>query len=264
MISFSPIWAITLRHLRLYKHDLNLLLMILYWPLLDILTWGFLGTWIQGSGGIEFQNYELVAILGVLLWQVAGRGANAISFALCEELWQNNVTNLFSLPITIYQWIWGAILYFTIIVLAIGTCSIICVYALYKIALLPLIYNYLLFFPPLFLCGIWLGFICLHVIVLLGKRGIELGFVIIWFMLPFSGAYYPITVLPKWGQYISSFFPMSYIFTGMREYVVHRHDPTPYLIKGYALSILYVIIAIWLFIYFFNMRKNRGLARLAD
>ena len=74
MISFLPIWAITLRHLRLYRRDLNLLLGILYWPLLDVLTWGFLGAWIQKSGLAEFHNYELITLLGVLLWQVIGRG----------------------------------------------------------------------------------------------------------------------------------------------------------------------------------------------
>lgn len=264
MISWSPIWAVTLRHLRLYRRDPNLPLMVLYWPLLDILTWGFLGAWIQQSGISQFQNYELVALLGVLLWQIAGRGANAISFALCEEIWQNNVINLFSLPLRMSEWIMGTICYFTLMVTAVGLTSVLCIYAFYDLPLGELLYNYLLFFPPLYLCGIWLGFTCLQIIILAGKRGIELAFVVIWFLLPFSGAYYPMEVLPAWGQHLGALFPMSYIFTGMRNYLMHGYNPSMNLLKGYVLSIAYAIAAILLFIYLFNRSKQKGLARLTD
>ena len=100
--------------------------------------------------------------------------------------------------------------------------------------------------------------------VLLGKRGVELGFVAVWFLLPFSGAYYPIEVLPAWGQKVSAFLPMSYVFQSLRAYVMHQQDPTSNLIKGYALSILYATIAILLFVYCFNHAKQKGLARLTD
>ena len=97
MLSIKPIWAIVLRHLRLWRRDINILLFILYWPLLDIITWGYLGTWIGQF--VQFQNYETIALLGILLWQVVGRGCNIICSALCEELWSNSLINLFSTPL---------------------------------------------------------------------------------------------------------------------------------------------------------------------
>lgn len=264
MISWSPIWAVTLRHLRLYRRDPNLPFMVLYWPLLDILTWGFLGAWVQQSGITEFHNYELVALLGVLLWQVAGRGATPIAFTMCEEIWQNNVINIFSLPLRMIEWILGTICYFTFMVAAVGLASILCIYAFYELPLSTLLYNYFLFFPPLYFCGIWLGFTCLQIIILTGKRGIELAFVVIWFLLPFSGAYYPMEVLPDWGQRLGALFPMSYVFTGMRNHLMHGHNPGINLLKGYVLSIGYAIGAILLFIYLFNRAKHKGLTRLTD
>src|SRR6266498_3746127 len=73
MISFTPIWAIVLRHIRLWKRDINFLLGGFYWPVLDIIIWGFLGAWIQQSQTAQFHNYEVAALLGILLWQVIGR-----------------------------------------------------------------------------------------------------------------------------------------------------------------------------------------------
>ena len=96
------------------------------------------------------------------------------------------------------------------------------------------------------------------------KARIELAFVVAWFLMPFSGAYYPIAVLPAWGQKISACIPMSYIFEGMRDYVMYQQDPTMYLLKGYALAIPYAIIAIIGFVYCFNRSKRKGLARLME
>lgn len=264
MISFSSIWAITIRHLRLYRHDLNLCLMIVFWPLLDVITWGFLGSWIQESGINSFSNYTEIALLGVLLWQIVGRGANVIALAFNEELWQNNILNLFSLPLRLIEWSLGIIIYFAIAVVATALCGFFSVYFLYDVLIWKMIYYFVIFLPPLFFSAIWLGFTSLQIVVLLGKRGTELGFVVVWFLLPFSGAYYPIEVLPAWGKCISAFCPMSYVFSGMRAYVMYHQDPTVYLIKGYSMSIVYAVISIVLFIYLFNLKRHKGISRLAD
>ncbi len=262
MMNFASIWAIVVRHARTWRRDPNFLLGGFYWPVLDILIWGFLGSWIQQTA--HFQNYEIVALLGVLLWQIVGRGCNVMALVLCEELWSNNIVNLFSLPLRTIEWIWGAVLFYGIMI---SITSIVCmsfVALLYDVSMWYLLSTFLIFAPPLFISGIWLGFTCLQIIVTLGKRGTELGFVIAWFLMPFSGAYYPIEVLPRWGQAVSAWLPMSYVFQGMREYVMHQQNPTSYLLKGYALGIPYAIIAILLFVYCFNRSKERGLARLAD
>ncbi|HEX2978552.1 MAG TPA: ABC transporter permease [Candidatus Babeliales bacterium] len=264
MISFAPIWAIVLRHMRMWKRDLNYLLSGFYWPLLDVLIWGFLGSWIQQSQTTQLPNYEAAALLGILLWQVVGRGCNIIGFALSEELWSNNIVNIFSMPLAITEWMIGVVLFYSIMMSITTIFCMFVIFMLYDVSIWYLLSTFMIFLPPLFFCGIWLGFTCMQVVITLGKRGTELGFVVGWFLMPFSGAYYPIEVLPRWGQMISSFLPMSYVFQGMRGYVMHQKDPTSYLIKGYALGILYAIGAIILFVYCFNRSKEKGLARLAD
>ncbi|MBA3954610.1 ABC transporter permease [Candidatus Dependentiae bacterium] len=264
MISGASLWAVVLRHTRMWRRDPNFLLGSLYWPVLDILIWGFLGSWIQQARGGQFDNYEVAALLGILLWQIIGRGCNIMCVTFAEELWSNNVINLFSLPLRIGEWIAASVV-FTIIMMTITTSTCMLFIALlYNVSLWSIILNYLLFLPPIFFSSMWLAFICLSILVTLGKRGAELGFVIAWFLMPFSGAYYPVAVLPKWGQALSSYLPMSSVFEGMRGYVMHQQDPTAYLIKGYALSIPYAISSLLLFVYCFNRSKRKGLARLAD
>lgn len=264
MISLFTVLAITVRHIRVLQRDSNFMLGALYWPLLDVLIWGFLGSWIEQSNTAQFHNYEAAALLGILLWQVVGRGCNIMIITLCEELWSNNVVNLFSLPLRASEWMCGIVLFTAIMISIMSSVCMLVIYMLYNLSLWYMLSTFLIFLPPLFFSCIWLGFTCLQVIITLGRRGAELGFVFGWFLMPFSGAYYPVEVLPEWGQTIAKFLPMSYVFQGMRGYVMHQQDPTSYLIKGYALSILYAISAIMLFVYCFNRSKQKGLARLAD
>lgn len=264
MISFAPIWAVVLRHTRMWRRDPNYLLGGFYWPLLDILTWGWLGIWIQQSQATEFQNYEVVALLGVLLWQIVGRGSNLIIVVFSEEIWSQNLVNIFSLPLRTIEYICGAILFFVIMMTLVSAFCLGAIYCLYDVSFWYLLKALLIFAPPLLLSTIWLGFTCLQIITVLGKRGIELGFVIGWFLLPFSGAYYPIEVLPQWGQTLSKFMPLSHVFQGMRGYLVYQQDPTADLVKGYVLGILYAICAIVLFAVFFKRSKQNGLAQLIN
>jgi len=264
MISLLPIWAIVIRHLRILRRNPNVLLFGIYWPLLDVLIMGYLGSWIQGMQSSQCCNYEVTMLLGLLLWQVIGRGSNSIITTFSEELWTHNVVNLFSLPLRITEWICGAIIFYIIMVMVIAVASIGVVSIFYNVSIWYITSTFLLFLPPLLFSGIWLGFTALQIIVMLGKRGVELGYVIGWFLLPFSGAYYPIEVLPLWAQKLSAFLPMSYISQGMREYVMYQKSPLSYLIKAYILSFLYGLSAVLLFVYCFNKSKQTGLARLMD
>lgn len=265
MISLAPIWGVTTRLIYVLKRDLNFMLGALYWPLLDILIWGFLGTWVAKSQTTAaFQHYETVALLGILLWQLIGRGCNIMIVSFAEELWSNNIVNMFSLPFKITEWICGIMLFYGIMM---GLTAVFCMLAilvLYNIPFWYMLSTFLLFMPPLVISAIWIGFTCLQIIVTIGRRGVEIGFVFGWLLLPFSGAYYPAEVLPAWGQAISKYLPMSYVFQAMRDYVTYQKDPTELLIKGYGLSILYATCSVALFIYCFNRSKQNGLARLAD
>lgn len=264
MINIAAMWAIALRHIRVLQRDINFLLMYFYWPMLDILTWGFLGSWIGKSQTSGFEHYEVIALLGVVLWGVVGRGCNFMVFAFTEEIWSYNLVNLCSLPLSLAEWIGGIIMFYMIMMSATSLFCIAVASFLYGVSLWQLIGTFLFFTPPLIISAIWIGFTSLQLVVMFGKRGTELAFVVLWFLLPFSGAYYPVSILPAWGQFFSSLLPISYIFQGMRNYVMYHQDPTAYLIKGYALAIPYAIIAMTGFVYFFNRSKRKGLARLVE
>lgn len=260
-MNFQPIWGVALRHLYLMRHDINLVLVSVYWPMFDVVVWSFIGAWIQQS----MANYAPVALVVILLWQVTARAAMAITVSFVEELWSGNLINFFTSPLGVGQWILGAILFSLILILLIVACCVGLILLICpQLSLATLIYSLLLFSPPLFISGISLGFIGLQLMAIVGKRAQELSFVLIWSVVVFSGAYYPVNILPEWGKMISYCLPMSYILEGVRNYMMHGVNPVSYLIKGYILAMVYASVSIAVFVYSFNRSKIRGLARLSD
>lgn len=263
MIRWTAIWALVLRHIYVWKRDVNLILMALYWPLLDIFLWGSLGLWMQQTQAADGPNYKLTILLGLLLWQVIGRGCNIMVNAFIEEIWANNVINLFSLPLKITEWICGVALFFVIMISIESLFCMVMIASLYDIHFWYLLLTFAFFVTPLLFSAIWIGFTALLAIITFGKRGIEFCYVIIWFLMPFSGFLYPVEVLPAWAQTISTALPMYYVSKGMRAYVVHQ-DSAMYVVQGLLLSVIYATLAIILFVWCFNHSKQKGLARLTD
>ena len=262
-MNFQSIWAVVLRHGRLWMRDYNLIMVTLYWPLLDVLIWGFLGAWMQKMQSTG-QNFELVFLLGILLWQVVSRTAVWISASLVEEVQSYNVINLFTMPLRLTEWMIGITLF--ALILSLGT-------ALYCIGLMKLFYTvsfwdlfnkFFIFAIPLFISGIWLGFMGLQVLVNFGKRGYELMYIFAWAAAPFSSAFYPREVLPEWAKTISYCLPMSYVFEAMRSYLLRGQNPWPSILFGTAMALAYAAVAILAFVYLFNKSKQKGLARLSD
>jgi ABC-2 type transport system permease protein len=264
MLSFHAIIALALRHARLLRRDANYLLSMFYWPLLDVLIWGFLGSYIQNVQTNGYQNYTAVALLCIILWRTTSTSAIVTARAFVEELWSHNLINIVSLPLTLTEWFAGITLYNTLMSCATAVYCTLLIMFFYGLSPALIFGKFVLFAPPLFLSGLALGTLCLAIIAYCGKRAEELLYVFAWFFAPFSAAFYPREILPGWAQMISDALPMSYIFTGLRVSMLSEGDPTPYLIKGYLMAIAYLIIALLAFVFAFHKSKNRGLARLSD
>jgi ABC-2 type transport system permease protein len=262
-MEFQHVWALTLRHIRLWTKDPNLILITLYWPLLDILVWGFLGSWIQ-RGQTGSYDYQAICLFCILLWQANCRGAIYIVTGFLEEIWAFNLLNLFSLPLTIREWICGVLLFDLIFSLLVIFYCIGLIVLFYSIPLLTILKVFILFAPPLMISGAWLGFMTLHIITYMGKRAQELGWILAWFFSPLCGVFYPIDVFPAWVQKISYCLPMTYVFEGLRNYLMHDISPARNLIIAYMMGITYALAAIGIFAWLFKRTKIQGLARLSD
>src|SRR5438132_1377933 len=103
MLSMQRIWAVVLRHLYIAFRDIHRLIWMFYWPMLDIILWGFTGIWIQSNSSAPAVAQSLLTAL--VFWQLVSRANFEISMSLMDELWSLNMVNMFASPLKAIEWV---------------------------------------------------------------------------------------------------------------------------------------------------------------
>jgi ABC-2 type transport system permease protein len=92
-ISPHRIGAMVQRYWYLLMSSWPRLLELIYWPALQIITWGFLQNFISENAGF-FARAGGTLIGAVILWDILFRGQLGFSISFLEEMWARNLANL--------------------------------------------------------------------------------------------------------------------------------------------------------------------------
>ena len=71
---------------------------LIYWPLVQMLTWGFLQSYLAQTTSFAAKAAGLF-IGGVLLWDILVRGQLGFAVAFLEEIWSRNLGHLMMSPL---------------------------------------------------------------------------------------------------------------------------------------------------------------------
>ncbi|MDP3741651.1 MAG: hypothetical protein Q8R08_05015 [bacterium] len=107
MIAIHRVKAYMLRHLYEVAATYDRKFDIIFWPIIDLLVFGFLTVYIQ-----KFNVGSSVAgaiIGGLLLWSVVYSVQRDISVSILEDAWSRNLYNLLSTPLKVSEIITGVL-----------------------------------------------------------------------------------------------------------------------------------------------------------
>src|SRR3989304_8382204 len=93
------ILAYTIRHLYLYKRSLPRLMEVFYWPVLDLLVWGFVTVYLSRQSG-EVPQFVTFFLGALILWDILFRSQQGISVSFLEDVWSRNLLNIFVSPMS--------------------------------------------------------------------------------------------------------------------------------------------------------------------
>jgi ABC-2 type transport system permease protein len=251
------IGAMILRYWYLLVSSWPRLLELIYWPALQIITWGFLQTYITANAGF-FAKAGGTLIGAVILWDILFRGQLGFSISFLEEMWARNLGNLMMSPLTPIEFLL-ALMAMSLIRLAIG------VIPMTVLALVFFQFNFYSLGLPLiaFFCNLiftsWAVGIFVSGLVLRNGLGAES---IVWTMMfalmPLTCVYYPVQVLPDWLQYVAWSLPPTYVFEGMRALLIDHVFRADLMLAALALNAVLLLASFAAFLALLRSARRVG------
>jgi ABC-2 type transport system permease protein len=251
------IGAMILRYWYLLMSSWPRLLELIYWPALQIITWGFLQTYIAANAGF-FAKAGGTLIGAVILWDILFRGQLGFSISFLEEMWARNLGNLMMSPLTPIEFLL-ALMAMSVIRLAIG------VIPMTLLALVFFHFNvYSLGLPLIaFFCNLiftsWAVGIFVSGLVLRNGLGAEsIVWTLMFALMPLACVYYPVQVLPDWLQYVAWSLPPTYVFEGMRAVLIDHVFRTDLMLAALGLNALLLLASFAAFLALLRSARRAG------
>jgi ABC-2 type transport system permease protein len=236
---------------------------IFFWPVMDLLIWGFVTRYIQEAAGGVISQLIIFLIGAMISWDLHYRGQQAVTISLMEEIWNRNIVNVLIAPIRLWEWIAATFLYSTLKVMIVTALLALIARGLYAFDLARVGWEFLPLAANLLLFGWAIGIFTAGLLLRFGYAAEALIWGIPFLIQPFSCVFYPVEALPAWAQGIARCLPSTYIFEALRSAL--RDGAVPWAVWPIilGLNLVYFLIGLGLFLWLFGRAKASGrLARL--
>src|SRR4051794_5548919 len=233
------------------------LLELLYWPAMQIVTWGFLQTYIAENAGF-FARAGGTFIGAIILWDILFRGQLGFSISFLEEMWARNLGNVMMSPLKPVEFL-IALMIMSLIRLAIG------IIPMTLLAIFFFDFNFYSLGLPLiaFFCNLvftsWSLGIFVSGLVLRNGLGAEsIVWTLMFGILPLACVYYPVAVLPHWLQPVAWALPPTYVFEGMRALLIEHAFRADLMAQALLINAGLLAASFAIFMALLNSAKRAG------
>jgi ABC-2 type transport system permease protein len=255
--STRRIAAMILRYWYLLRASWPRLLDLVYWPTVQMVTWGFLQYYIANNAGF-FARAGGTFIGAVLLWDILFRGQLGFSISFLEEMWSRNIGNLMMSPLRPGEFI-IALMVMSVVRLSIGAVPVtFLAIAFFGFNLYGLGFALVAFFFNLMLTSWAIGIFVSGLILRNGMGAENLAWSIMFLFMPLTCVYYPVTTLPVWLQPVAWALPPTYVFEGMRALLVDKVFRPDLMLDALAINAVLFAAGVFGFLKLLESARRHG------
>ena len=261
--SFSRSAAMVRRYLYLLRSSWPRLLELVYWPAVQMVTWGFLQTYIGAQAGAAGLTGRLAVASGtlvgaLLLWDTMFRAQLGFSISFLEEMWSRNMGNLLMSPLRPLEFV-AALMAMSVIRLLIGIVPVtIMALAFFGFNLWSLGFALVAFFVNLVMTSWAIGLVVAGLVLRNGMGAEALAWSILFFFMPFACVYYPVATLPMWLQWAAWCLPPTYVFEGLRGAIVAHEFRADLMIDAFMINVALLSIGVFVFLKLIDSARAAG------
>lgn len=253
--------ALVVRYLFLYTRSWVRGVELVFWPMMDLLVWGYLTVFLQKQTGGDFSRFITFLIGAMIFWDILFRSQQAVAISFLEDIWTRNLLNIFASPVRVTEFLGAtfAVGFIRVVV----TVFILTVLALvmYSFNLFDLKLALVPFFANLLVFGWALGMISTALITRWGQAAEGLAWAVPFLIQPVAAVFYPLDTLPAPLQAIGRAIPCTHVFEGMRDVLNPEIGTVSWERLAWAtgLNLLYLVVAGAFFHFMYTQAREKGL-----
>jgi ABC-2 type transport system permease protein len=246
-----------LRHWYLLRSSWPRLLDLIYWPTVQMVTWGFLQYYIATNAGF-FARAGGTFIGAVLLWDILFRGQLGFSISFLEEMYSRNLGNIMMSPLRPFEFI-ISLMVISVVRLSLGAVPVtFLAIAFFGFNLYSFGLALVAFFFNLMLTSWAIGIFVSGLILRNGMGAENLAWSIMFLFMPLTCVYYPVETLPTWLQPVAWLLPPTYVFEGMRALVIDKVFRPDLMLAALALNALWFAGGVFGFLQLLRSARRQG------
>ena len=255
--STRRIGALMLRHIYLLRSSWTRLAELIYWPLVQMVMWGFLQTYLNGQTGFAARAGGTL-IGAILLWDILIRGQLGLSVSFLEEMWSRNIANLFISPLRPGEFL-IALMAMSLVRLIIGVVPVtLLAIWFFGFNLWSLGLGLGAFFANLLLSAWAVGTIVSGLILRNGMGAENLAWTLMFLIMPVTAVFYPVAVLPPFIQPLAWSLPPTYVFEGLRGILINHAFRGDLMVEAFTINVGLIIVACAVFLRLVDSARERG------
>ena len=256
-LSPRRVGAMILRYWYLLTSSWPRLLEILYWPALQLLSWGFLQSYITQNSSLFVRAGGLL-VGSVILWDILFRGQLGFSISFMEEMWARNMGNLMISPLRPIEFL-AALMVMSVVRLAIGVIpATIMAIVFFGFNLYALGFALIAFFCNLIFTSWSVGIMVSGLVLRNGLGAETLAWTVMFVILPVTCVYYPVSALPGWLQHVAWLLPPTYVFEGMRALLNEHAFRADLMLQALAMNVVLLCASVAIFLMLLKSARISG------
>jgi len=250
--------AVIVRHLYEARRNFDRLTDLIWWPVLDIVMWGFFTIYLAHSSRLQ-PNVVSCLLGAVILWGTFYGFQRDMAVGFIDELWCRNLINLFSTPLTLSEYMVGLI-GVCLLKVMVGLCAASAVaWAAYSFDIVPWLPMFIPYMANLLFFALALGIAITGLIFRYTTKIQALAWSFAGLLMPASCVMYPMSSLPRWMRAIAWMLPTAHSFEGMRQVLAGKGFSPQHFWWGAGLNAIYFVLAMGFFGWIFEQARTRGL-----
>ena len=250
--------AVIVRHLYEARRNFDRVTDLIWWPVLDIIMWGFFTIYLAHSSRLQ-PNVVSCLLGAVILWGTFYGFQRDMAVGFIDELWCRNLINLFSTPLTLSEYMVGLI-GVCLLKVMVGLCAASAVaWAAYSFDIVPWMPMFIPYLANLLFFALALGIAITGLIFRYTTKIQALAWSFAGLLMPASCVMYPMSSLPRWMRAIAWMLPTAHSFEGMRQVLAGNGFSPQHFWWGAGLNAIYFVLAIGFFGWIFEQARTRGL-----